>query len=114
MEMKTKPMNPICGPSAVLLLLVGLGLPACQAFTRPSMSVVDVAEHPQSACAEMPVLTTSGDGVFAISGEDPALHHLRYIDGQVSRNDSCMIRLGNRLNRRIPPMYVNGEPVGFC
>jgi len=25
-----------------------------------------------------------------------------------------MIRMENALNPAIPPMYVNGEPVGFC
>jgi hypothetical protein len=114
MKMNAKTTISISGRGTALLLLLGLGLPACQAFTRPSVSIVEIAEHLESACADMPVLATSGDGVFAVSGEDPALHHLRYVDGQVSRNDSCMIRLGNRLNRRVPPMYVNGEPVGFC
>jgi hypothetical protein len=76
-----------------LLLALSLAFVSCQA---PSMSL------------------TSGDGVFAVPGGDDAHHRLRYLDGQVSSNDSCMIRLGNRLNDRIPPMYVNGEPVGFC
>lgn len=54
------------------------------------------------------------DGVFAVPGSDPDHHRLRFVDGQVSANDSCMIRLGNRLNPGVPPVYVNGEPVGFC
>jgi hypothetical protein len=53
-------------------------------------------------------------GAFAVPGETSERHRLRYADGQVSRNDSCMILLGNRLNRRVPPLYVNGEPLGFC
>ena len=66
------------------------------------------------ACAAHPRLALSGDGVFAVPGGDTRHHRLRYVDGQVSRNDSCMIRLGNRLNPRVPPLYVNGEPLGFC
>ena len=54
------------------------------------------------------------DGVFAVRGGDPARPQLRYCDGQVARNDSCMIRLGRKLNPKVPPLYVNGEPVGFC
>ena len=54
------------------------------------------------------------DGVFAVRGADPAKPQLRYCDGQVARNDSCMIRLGRKLNPKVPPLYVNGEPVGFC
>lgn len=66
------------------------------------------------ACAGPTAQTYTGDGVFALEGGDQAHHRLRYVDGQVSRNDNCAIRLGNRLNRKIPPLYVNGEPVGFC
>ena len=67
-----------------------------------------------AACSSTAPIAASGDGVFAVKGDDPDHHRLRYADGQLSRNDSCAIVLGNRLNRRIPPMYVNGSPVGFC
>ena len=73
-----------------------------------------LATHDSSECAVMPFEATSGDGVFAVAGDDAEHHRLRFTDGQLSRNDSCMILMGNRLNRRIPPLYVNGEPVGFC
>ena len=66
------------------------------------------------ACLMTPPATSTGDGVFAVPGSDADHHRLRYLDGQLSRNDSCMIRLGNMLNRGVPPLYVNGEPVGFC
>jgi len=36
-----------------------------------------------------------------------------FADGQVSKNDRCMVRM-SKLNRKMPPMYVNGKPVGFC
>ena len=39
--------------------------------------------------------------------------HLRYMDGQQSLNDRCMVRQV-KLNPRIAPVYVNGKPVGFC
>ena len=54
------------------------------------------------------------DGIFYVLGEDPAHPRVRYRDGQVSQNESCAIQLANKLNRRIPPVYVNGEPIGFC
>ncbi len=66
------------------------------------------------ACRSVPASPTTGDGVFAVPGSDADHHRIRYVDGQVSRNDSCMIKLGNSLNRRVPPLYVNGEPMGFC
>lgn len=40
--------------------------------------------------------------------------HIRYFDGaQVSINDRCPVRK-TKLNPKMPPVYVNGEPVGFC
>lgn len=67
-----------------------------------------------AACRGTDPLALRGDGVFALPGATPDRHRLRYVDGQVSLNDSCAIQLQNRLNHRIPPLYVNGEPVGFC
>ena len=55
-----------------------------------------------------------GNGVVALPSADPARFHLRYVDGQVSLNDACAIRLQNKLNPKIPPLYVNGQPIGFC
>lgn len=54
------------------------------------------------------------DGNFYVLGADAAHPRVRYLDGQLARNETCAIQLGNKLNRRIPPMYVNGEPIGFC
>lgn len=54
------------------------------------------------------------DGAFYVLGEDPVHPRVRTLEGQLSLNDSCMIRLGNKLSRRVPPMYVNGQPLGFC
>jgi hypothetical protein len=43
-----------------------------------------------------------------------SLPHIRYFDGdQVSLNDRCPVRKV-RMNRSMPPAYVNGRPVGFC
>lgn len=38
---------------------------------------------------------------------------LVFADGQTSMNDRCMVRMV-KLNRKMPPIYVNGRPVGFC
>ena len=51
-------------------------------------------------------------GVF----EDPAakFSRIRYSErGVVSLNDRCPVT-GTRLNPAIPPIYVNGRPIGFC
>jgi len=56
----------------------------------------------------------TGDGVFFVVSEDPKKPLARYGDGQLSMSNSCAIKLENKLNRRIPPAYVNGRPIGFC
>jgi hypothetical protein len=46
--------------------------------------------------------------------EQDSLPHLRYFEGQqVSVNNSCAVR-HTKLNPKMPPIYVNGQPVGFC
>jgi len=43
-----------------------------------------------------------------------SLPRIRYFEGnQVSLNDRCAVRKV-RLNDKMPPVYVNGQPVGFC
>jgi len=56
----------------------------------------------------------TAEGVIAVESGDPEHPRLRYLDGQVSGNTSCAIRRGNRLNPKVPPMRVNGTPIGFC
>lgn len=39
---------------------------------------------------------------------------VRYFDTNlVSINDRCAVRMV-KLNPQMPPVYVNGQPVGFC
>lgn len=72
-----------------------------------------VREAPMlDAMSRRPLL--DGDGVVALPSDNPLRFHLRYRDGQVSVNDACAIRLENKLNPKIPPVYVNGRPIGFC
>ena len=46
---------------------------------------------------------------------DPAspLSPIRFDRESVSLNDRCPVRKG-RLNLKMPPVYVNGKPIGFC
>ncbi|HTM58055.1 MAG TPA: hypothetical protein VL123_06540 [Candidatus Udaeobacter sp.] len=44
---------------------------------------------------------------------DPQFPRLRYADSLNSVNDRCVVTR-HRLNPMIAPIYVNGEPVGFC
>ena len=41
------------------------------------------------------------------------LPHLKFADGQITLNNRCPVRQV-RLNIRLPGVYVNGHPVGFC
>jgi hypothetical protein len=39
---------------------------------------------------------------------------IRYFEGGlVSQNDRCAVRKV-KLNAKMPPIYVNGRPIGFC
>ena len=51
---------------------------------------------------------------FYLPTSDPLHPRVRYVDGQESLNDSCIVLTGNKLNRRVPPAFVNGRPLGFC
>jgi hypothetical protein len=60
----------------------------------------------------------AGDKDYMVMGEyvnaQDSLPRLRYFDGnQVSLNDRCAVRKA-KLNPKMPPIYVNGQPVGFC
>lgn len=35
------------------------------------------------------------------------------IEGQMTLNDRCPVRRA-KLNSRVPPVLVNGRPIGFC
>jgi len=113
---------------AVALLLPVLTLAACAGSARapePAPLVVELAtenefedELEHELAPEPPPMrpprALDDDGVFHVLGATPAYPRLRYLDGQVSLNESCAIRVENGLNRKIPPVYVNGLPIGFC
>ena len=71
---------------------------------------------PLTACSDSapPALVLDGEGVFEVASADPEKPRLRYVDGQVSLSNTCGILLENGLNPKVPPMYVNGAPIGFC
>jgi len=39
--------------------------------------------------------------------------HMLFADGQITLNDRCPVRK-SPLNLRLPGLYVNGRPIGFC
>ena len=70
--------------------------------------------EPVDSVERIPELVLDGDGAFQVTGTNPQCPRLRYRDGQISLNETCAIKLTNKLNPAIPPMYVNGAPIGFC
>lgn len=60
------------------------------------------------------MMALSSDGISFVTAEDPKRPQVRYMDGQLSLSNTCAVRADNKLNRKIPPAYVNGRPLGFC
>ena len=58
------------------------------------------------------VVEDTGAIAFVDAAQD-SFPRIRFADGRISLNDRCPVRQV-RLNRRMPPIYVNGQPVGFC
>ena len=56
----------------------------------------------------------SGPTATYVAAADPEKPRLRYADGQLSGNATCFIKIGNKLNNKVPPLYINGAPIGFC
>jgi hypothetical protein len=82
------------------------------------------AKHKQQADApkaeapktETPTMMAEKDYMVmgAYVNDQDSLPRIRYDDGeQVSLNDRCAVRKA-KLNPKMPPIYVNGQPVGFC
>lgn len=100
------------GPCVVTILLA-----ACAS----APGVVDATALQEAAHATEPIepmLRTprllDDDGIFYVQGDDPAHPRVRYLDGQLALDTTCAIRIGNKLSRKVPPVYVNGQPLGFC
>ena len=101
---------------SVALACLGLLISACHAPLQPDEVVHDSVE--EAAPLNQRPMNRGGrlcqDGVTYVVSEDPKLPLVRYQDGQVALSDSCAVRIGSRLNRKVPPAYVNGQPLGFC
>ena len=109
-------------PSTFVPALTVLFAAACASRPSAPELALDVAgfeapppdERAPEAAPMRPPRPLDDDGVFYLLGTNPGYARVRYLDGQVSLNESCAIRVENKLNRKIPPVYVNGRPIGFC
>ena len=59
------------------------------------------------------VLVGTAAAQHYVPGTDAAHPRVQYADSLVSLNDRCIVRQ-NKLNLELPPIYVNGAPIGFC
>lgn len=58
-------------------------------------------------------LPSAGVAQRFITTDDAEFPRVQYADSLYSLNDQCIVRL-RKLSLRIPPVYVNGLPIGFC
>lgn len=66
-----------------------------------------------AGCSEQNAQIVSENGPIDFIEPEAEFPRIRFADGQVSLNDRCPVRKV-KLNRRMPPIYVNGKPIGFC
>lgn len=66
-------------------------------------------DKPQTVEAPRPAMTMMATVVDTALDYSP----LRFEDDTISLNDRCPVRRA-RLNPKMPPVFVNGRPVGFC
>lgn len=52
-------------------------------------------------------------GTYFYEGENDSFPRMRYASGAVTINDRCPVRR-DKLNPNLRPIFVNGQPVGFC
>ena len=57
--------------------------------------------------------TVSHDAPVAYVDSTLEFPRISFCDSQISLNDRCIVRQA-KLNLRMPPIYVNGHPIGFC
>jgi hypothetical protein len=63
-----------------------------------------------------PAYFVDADGSNATTVQDTLRNpypHLKLEDGELTLNDRCPVRKVG-LNRRLPVLFVNGRPIGFC
>ncbi len=65
------------------------------------------------SCSQEPTVLVDDSGLAVRVDTTADLSKLRYPDGQLTLNDQCPVRRV-RLNTRMPAIYVNQHPVGFC
>lgn len=75
----------------------------------------DAASAGRGAAESMPAAArvVADTGAVAYDAGSAEFPRILFGDGQLSLNDRCIVRQV-KLNLRMPPIYVNGQPIGFC
>jgi hypothetical protein len=87
-------------------------------WARLRLPVVGVVVFLAYACAQRelaPVGPVDEDlhGTYVYEGENDSFPRMRYASGAITLNDRCPVRR-DKLNPNLRPIFVNGQPVGFC
>ena len=86
--------------------------------TAETQDATDIAARGDKHAPDAKAHSDSPMGMAITMGSyvnpEDSFPRLRYFDTDlVSINDRCAVRK-TRLNPKMPPIYVNGRPVGFC
>jgi len=66
-----------------------------------------------AACGARPSELVPPVGKPAVIDASAEFPKIRFADGSVSANDRCPVTK-RKLSIYFPPIYVNGQPIGFC
>ena len=65
------------------------------------------------ACGGRPAELVPPIGTAVVLDPEAPFPKIRFADGMVSANDRCPVTK-RKLSILFPPVYVNGQPIGFC
>lgn len=87
-------------------------------ISRPPFPFIPPVRASVIAGFAFAALLGSGSESRAVQGEKLPIegsefYRLSYAEDLVSVNDRCPVRK-TRLGERMPPVLVNGQPIGFC
>ena len=83
-------------------------------LARPRLAVPALAALALAGCAsDRPPALVASAKVPVYADPTAATPHIRFDGTDESLNDRCPVRKG-KLNLKMPPVYVNGRPVGCC
>ena len=80
---------------------------------RPNLAATAPLWLVLAACGGRPTELVPPLGKAELADMTVEHPRLKFSDGTVSANDCCPVTK-RKLNVAFPPVYVNGQPIGFC